>query len=98
MKPHTPNSITTSKSVLNLGDGVRCANQIINDGLRCIRSHLDAAGDVACRFVGISKRPGHFHFDILLLGFVMRWSRAGSFQRHSETQRNSPDLEEVTPG
>ena len=36
LAPHQPNRATSAKSVLNLCDRVRYANQIINDSLRCI--------------------------------------------------------------
>jgi hypothetical protein len=69
---YEPNSAARSQSVLNLGDGISCANQIINGGLRSIRTYLNAIANVACRFARISERPGHFHFDILHVNVALR--------------------------
>lgn len=69
---YEPNSAARSQSVLNLGDGISCANQIINGGLRSIRTYFNAVADVACRFAWISERPDHFHFDILYINAALR--------------------------
>jgi len=40
--------------------------------LRSIRTYFNAITDIACRFAGISERPGHFYFDILCTDAALR--------------------------
>lgn len=49
------NGAASAKRVLNLRDGIGCANQIIDDSLWGIGTHLHAVTDVACWFAGVSE-------------------------------------------
>jgi hypothetical protein len=56
---------TRSQSVLNLREGVRCANQFVNDDLWGICLYLDAVGDVVCGVARTCKRAAYFNPHIL---------------------------------
>ena len=64
-RANQPNGAASTKRVLNLRDGIRCANQVINGGLWSIRTYLNAVIDVACWFAGVSECARYFHLDIL---------------------------------
>ncbi len=58
--------------VLNLGDSIRGANQIVNFCLASMSTHLDAITDVTCWLAGITERASYFHFDILNVNAALR--------------------------
>jgi hypothetical protein len=69
---HQPYSAATAKSVLNLCDRIRCANEIIDDSLWCIGTHLHTVTDVACWLAGVSECACDFDFYVLNSNAALR--------------------------
>ena len=89
---YEPNSAARSQSVLNLGNGISCANKIINGGLRSIRTYFNAIADVACRFAGISKVPVASHFDILYINAALCRFTVNIVVKHTPTVGQPPEV------